>query len=126
MVFVLPLHLSTSLFLLYRNLLLLRFFKLLVMGNVFSDSLSLIVASNAPLPLIPANATPRKYTKCLLFIGENVIIHPDFYSFNSALIAYLQSVEVYKSLDCLDFMERIFEGENSAEKHVTYSTLQQN
>ena len=89
------------------------------MGYVFSDSLSLIDASNAPLPLIPENAIARKHTKCLLIIRENVIIHPDFYSFNSALIAYLQSVEVDKSLGVLDFMERIFEGGNNAEKRVT-------
>ncbi len=64
---------------------------------------------------MPANAIPRKHTKFLLFIGENVIIHPYFYSFNSALIAYLPSVEVDKTLDILDFMERIFEGENNTE-----------
>ena len=58
-------------------------------------------------------------TKFLLFIGENEIIHSYFYSFNSALIAYLQSVEVDKSLGVLDFMERIFEGGNNAEKRVT-------
>jgi len=68
---------------------------------------------------MPEKVLSRKHTKLLLFIGENEIIHPDFYSFNSALIAYLQSVEVDKSLGVLDFMERIFEGGNNAEKRVT-------
>ena len=87
------------------------------MGNVSSDSLSLIVAFKRTV----GTYTRERYFKkaFLLFIGENVIIHPDFYSFYSALIAYLQSIEVDKSLDILDFMERIFEGENNAEEHVT-------
>ena len=90
------------------------------MGNVSFDSLSLIVAFKRVVATYASKGNiSRKHTKFLLFIGENEIIHSYFYSFNSALIAYLQSVEVDKSLDILDIMERIFEWGNNAEKRDT-------
>eukprot|EP00815_Leptocylindrus_aporus_P003989 CAMPEP_0116050124 /NCGR_PEP_ID=MMETSP0322-20121206/195_1 /TAXON_ID=163516 /ORGANISM="Leptocylindrus danicus var. apora, Strain B651" /LENGTH=787 /DNA_ID=CAMNT_0003532617 /DNA_START=137 /DNA_END=2500 /DNA_ORIENTATION=+ len=107
------------------EILLLRLYELWMVDHVSSDSQSLIVAFNHVIASYARKRNSKKAYELLLFMGENETIHPDSYSFNSVLIAYLQSGEVDKSLEILDLMERMYEGGNDAVKptRVTYNTI---